>query len=185
MKKLLIVSALCALLVPVSAFAVEFTNYSGVVKNGASVTFITTNGTKLTPAKTKLTGGIDHAILGAIDTNFNQEFRDTIIFNEGTLQVQGNLLASHGKASGPASFLFESSTQFIKGSAAVKVVGPNKKGKATVLITFLSRSVGFGNATTTVPFKNFTTAPSTLDAKIKLPAMQKKAFTSFSSAPLF
>lgn len=184
MKKFLIISAICVLLVPVSAFAANlgaFTNMSGAVKNGASVTIITTNGTKLLAAPTKLTGGGDEAILGAVDASLNQEFVDTIIFKEGTLKIRGTLLESKGKASGPASFLFLSSTSadfnFIKGAAAVKVVGPGTKGKtkgkATVLITFLPTRVGFGNSTT---------ALSTLNAVVKLPAMQKKVtLTNFSS----
>jgi len=185
MKKLLLVSALCVLLVPVSAFAANigsgFTNLSGVVKNGASVTIITTNGTKLKATPTKLTGGGDEAILGAVDANLNQEFVDTIIFNEGTLKIRGTLLASKGKASGPADFLFQSSTTFVKGAAEVKIVGPTtKKGKttATVLITFLTRSAGLGNSTSI-------NATSTLDAKMKLPAMQKKGILTNLSSTLF
>ncbi|MGC2424074.1 MAG: hypothetical protein WA666_06965 [Nitrospirota bacterium] len=187
MKKLLLVSALCALLVPTVSFAAllgspNFTNMSGRVANlGASYTIITTNGTtSRTVTSTRLTGGIDHAILGAVTTdgNFNQEFVDTIIFKQGTLKVRGTLLANTHKASGPASFLLTTGTQFITGAADVKIVGPNAKKVFTVQMTLLPNRAGFGNGTGVTSF-------STLDGGVKLPAMLKKTTITNYSSTLF
>lgn len=174
MKKLLLVSALCALLVPVSAFALQFRNMSGIVKKGASFTLITTDGNKLHGDITRLTGGIDTATLQTVNSSDVQQFIDTVIFNEGTLKVQGTLLTTRGnKASGPAEFLFQSGSTVIKGAADVKIVGPNNRNKAAVLMSFLPKSVTFGSAS------------SIADGNLHLPAMQKAAFNMYSSGPLF
>jgi hypothetical protein len=190
MKKLLAISVLFAVLVPASAFALEFTNMSGVVKSATvSSRYVmgTTNDLSQTSKLAKFINGIDLGTMTTITPGvrfFNDQITFTGVGNDAQIIVTGDIVRKvtlRNKKDtdtyhrGPATFTLFSPAVKTAGvrlevSGAVQVTKVRSGHKGVVTMSFQPGTAVFNTYTGTL------TVPSQTihaDVSIFVPMMHK------------
>ena len=191
MKKLFVISALFAVLVPASAFALEFTNMSGVVKNATvSSRYVqgTTNDLSQTSQLTKFINGIDQGTMTTITPGvrfFNDQITFTGPGNDAQIIVTGDIVRkvklrdkkdTDTYHRGPATFTLFSpavktkNVQRLEVTGAVRVTKVRSRNKGVVTMSFQPGTAVFKTYTGTL------TVPSqtiNADVSIFVPMMHK------------